>query len=112
MRVRDWITVSELAELSDSSPAAVRRWVTGEGLPRRAGHPHNPWELDCIPVDESQGPRRRRIAIVGIKPSYLDAIGARAELDRVLARWPKGWSIETCEAPLLSRFPSATTSAL
>jgi hypothetical protein len=38
--------------------------------------------------------------VAGLKPTFLDAIRGREELERTLAHWPAGWKNETCEAPL------------
>jgi hypothetical protein len=96
-RVRDWLTVTELAELCERSVSTVRDWASGRRLPFKPGDPRNPWTTEVPPVDQSLGTRLRRIAVDGVSPSY---IADEERLERVLAAWPAGWSRSACRLPL------------
>jgi hypothetical protein len=90
--VRDWIPVSEMAAIAGNSTKQARLWASGRGLPRGDTR-RRPWEPDKIPVDDSLGPRRRRILVRGINPEWLDADPHRREkLNELLTDWPAGWS--------------------
>ena len=102
-RVRDWVSVKELGIASGISEAEARRWANGETLPHRPGHPHNPWEKDDIPIDESLGHSRRRVIVDRLKPGFIDLPGVRDAIEGFLKTWPRGWSAEACDAPIILR---------
>jgi integrase len=99
--VRDWVTVTEFGEVAGVSHATPPRWLKGQHLPHRPGDPRRPWEPDAVPVDETLGPRRRRIWVPGIGPGFFRAPVARQLLAKLLAGWPEGWSEDHCSAPLV-----------
>jgi hypothetical protein len=98
--IRDWITIPEAAGLLGVSYQQSARYANGRHLPHPPGDPRNPWPPDAVPVDTSLGPRRRRIAVEGINPTYLCTEPQQRRLAELLARWPKGWSESDCNAPL------------
>jgi hypothetical protein len=106
-RVRDFLTVRELAELAGrGAHSTITRWLRGEHLP--TDPQLRPWESDSVPVDESMGPRYRRIAVDRIKPSFWATEAMRRKRDEKLADWPEaqGWRIrgvpnQRCLAPLV-----------
>jgi hypothetical protein len=102
LAVRDppWITVTELSYVSGISYPQAARWARGESLPHKPGDPRRPFEPDSLPVDESLGPRRKRIAVVGLNPTFLEFGQTSRRLAEVLAVWPKGWSPQQCAFPL------------
>jgi hypothetical protein len=106
-RVRDFLTVPELAELAGrGAHSTITRWLRGEHLPTDPRL--RPWEPDSVPVDESMGPRYRRIAVDCIKPSFWATEAMRRRRDEMLADWPAGhgWRVRgaptgRCLAPLV-----------
>jgi hypothetical protein len=105
-RVRDFLTPRELAELAGrGAQSTVTRWMKGEHLP---SDPRlRPWEADAIPVDESLGPRYRRILVDRIKDSFWVTETMRRRRDEILSDWPTGSGWRTkglpnhrCLAPL------------
>lgn len=108
--VREWLTVTELAETVGVSPATARRWVRGTHLPRNPGDPRRPWEPDGIPVDRTLGDRRQRIWLPGVKPGLFSSDLQRASLAELVATWPSGWSKQQCMRPV--EIPSAVMERL
>jgi hypothetical protein len=98
--VRDWFTVPEVPTIFEISYPQGARWVNNKNLPHSPGDPRNPWRTHPLPIDESLGPRRRRIPVSQISPAYLRTAAQRARLAQILANWPQGWSTEHCLAPL------------
>jgi hypothetical protein len=100
LRTPPWLTIPEAAEVVDYSYPQVARWVNGKSLPFPLGDPRNPWQADRVPVDNTLGPRRRRLAVSGINPRYLASPAQRRRLAQILAHRPPGWSEAHCNAPL------------
>jgi hypothetical protein len=97
--------VQEFAGAIGASPATLPRWL-GQGgrapqLPFGDGDTRNPWPADRVPVDDSLGPRRRRILADGLSQSWLASDPPRAQrLEELLAQpGPDGWTPEQCAAP-------------
>lgn len=88
-RVREFITLKELAAESGNGESTVRKWIAGERLPHPSGDPRNPWELNDIPVDRAWGPRRTRIWPDRSNPGFLTE-SQRDRLEALLARSPAG----------------------
>jgi hypothetical protein len=84
--LRDWVTVVEFADALGIGPATARRWVTGK-LPHPDGDPRNPWDAENVPVDESRGPKRRRISLQGIRPGSISE-AQRESLEARTHHWP------------------------
>lgn len=101
--IRDppWTTIREFAYIGGISYPQAARWANGEHLPHRLGDPRRPFEPSNLPVDRSLGPRKRRIAVDGIKPGFFRTDDMRTRLAEVLATWPPQWSESQCHAPLL-----------
>ncbi len=95
-----WITIPEAAEILEVSYPQIARWANGQHLPFRSGDPRNPWQPDAIPIDTTQGPRRRRIATDHVNPAYIHTEGQRRRLAETIARWPAGWNQAQRTAPL------------
>jgi hypothetical protein len=117
-RKRDWLLLTELAELCEiANRSTVARWARGEHLPSVPAH--RPWEAGAIPVDSSLGANYRRAWVDGINDSFWPTPTARALRDEYLARWParkKGWGTPEkpgprCFAALVLPEPFATAHA-
>lgn len=106
--VRDWVTVQEFRDIAEVAPATAPRWARGEHLPYKPGDPRRPWEPDAIPIDHSQGPRRRRIAVEHVNPGFWRTERMRQRLTGTLTHMPSGWSNTHCNAPL--ELPTAFNS--
>jgi hypothetical protein len=102
-RVREYLTVREVGEIHGVSEATARRWVNGETLPHKDGDPRNPWDRHAIPVDNSLGPKRRRIYADAINRGFFDTEAKRQLRDELLASWPRGWSRKHASFPLPRR---------
>ena len=85
--VRDWITPKELGEILDRGEVTIRRWLKGS-FPRGI----QPWDPERPPVDESFGPKRRKIMVAGLNQALFPSELAKEKLAETLARWPEGWS--------------------
>lgn len=96
-RQRWFFTVSEFAEFAGSS-ATARRWAGGK-LPYGDGDPRNPWHPGDDAVDDSLGPRKRRIDVDKISPRVFDTSAKRARRDEILATVPKGFTRQECARP-------------
>ena len=96
-RERWFLTVAEFAEFAGSL-ATARRWAGGK-LPFGDGDPRNPWQPGDGAVDESLGPRKRRIDIDKVSPRYFDTATKRARRDELLAMRPRGFTRQDCAPP-------------
>jgi hypothetical protein len=105
LRIRDWVTVKELAGLLRVNVSTVNRWLQGEHLPTKRWK--RPWNADAIPVCKNAGGSFRRIWIPGVNASLFSTELQQRRLDEVLARWPneQGWGpsgrgTDRCRKPL------------
>lgn len=105
---RWFLTVTEWAEFAGSL-ATARRWAGGK-LPYRDGDPRNPWQPGQGTVDESLGPRKRRIDVDKINPRYFDTSAKRARRDEILATTPRGFTRQECARPSAPRWTPAPRS--
>ncbi len=78
-----------------SYPTAAR-WANHRHTPHPHGDPRNPL---IGPIDTSVGPRRQRIPIDSISPSYLATQPQHDRLARIRAEPPTGWRDEHWKAP-------------
>ena len=89
-RARWFFTVTEWAEFAGSLATARRQ--AGGRMPHRGVDPRNPWQPGDGTVDDSLGPRKRRIDVDMINPAYFDTSAKRARRDRILATMPRGFT--------------------
>lgn len=101
VRRRSFLTVAELAGVLDISEPSARRLVK-----RTPGRGRWVFRAEDPPLDETRGPRRRRVWVGGLTPDVIEARSAR--LDRVLSEAPKGWGAADVDALLLLPEPYAT----
>lgn len=97
VRSPPWLTFSELAYVLDAGEASVRRWAEGK-LPRNPRK--QPWSQENPPIDNAQGPKRRRVAVSGLNLALLDSDAKRQRLAETLSRLPEKWTREQAERPL------------
>ena len=106
--VRAFLTIPELAEVLEVSLPTAARWANGQHTRYPPGDPRNPL---IRPIDTSLGPRRRRIPIDSINPSYLATQAQHDRLARIRSEPPAGWRDEHWKAPLsASSAPPSTSS--
>ncbi len=87
--VRDYVTARELAELTGSGTATIRRWLGGK-IPEDARV--RPWDPANPPIDDSLGERRRKILVSGLNPLLLASQAQQERLAELLSREPLAWA--------------------
>jgi hypothetical protein len=95
-RVRDWLTITELALVAGVTGATARRWAAGLATPFAERDPRNPWRPGAPPV-QTLGPRKRVVRVADLNPGFLAAAGRADRLTQVLSRYPEGWAAATID---------------